>query len=289
MMKLFSHILLICCGTLIACSPLRKSQTLLVGNYFSALSTFPSNIRQLNERVATFDLEASNLSSALLETDADRVNYLVRSIKLFEERLLMEDSVGTAIDELEQYVRQYYTLVPNGFNIYKALKGTSEGIVGLLGFKSVISSVLPDKNVEITDLKKKKILKHLNDNRVQFRANLRLIKVYTDYYLIPQIDEIDKQYKKDHQVLFENLPDSISSLQYFENYNRRFIDFYQKLIQSRRLATQISISLDRILQVEENIIKLTRTRQKIKKNDAELLTLLNDLQKIKQLLRDTKQ
>ena len=268
----------------ISCTPLRRSQVKLVGNYFNTLADYPSNIRTLNERAAKLTLESDNLRSALYPSDSLRVVSLVNAVNQYEELLNFPDSVATELAYLEKYIGGYYILIPNGFNIYRALKSTSESIIGLFGFRSVASTVIPDKDVEITRVKKKKIQNHVTKESKQFRSSLSKVKIYIDQYLIPSLEQADAKVKQDFQVLFQSDNTNVSSVQHYFRYNDHFIQYFQRLILTRRLAYSLSSSIQRIYDTEGEVKKLIAERQKIEKDSYMLHHLADDLQRIRTLL-----
>lgn len=76
----------------VGCSPLKRSQTNLVNNYFGSLTDYPNAVKHLNERVATFTLESNNLKSSLETSDSLRVKSLITAVDHFEEGMVFPDS-----------------------------------------------------------------------------------------------------------------------------------------------------------------------------------------------------
>ncbi len=282
-----SAILLIGTLFLCSCTSLRKSQTRLIGNYFNTITNYPGNLRKLNERVAKLSLESDNLKSALYKSDSLRVRYLVEAINNYDNNLTLPDSVLGEIDSIDDYIRGYYVLVPNGFNIYKALKGTSESIVGIFGLKGVVSSILPDKSVQISNAKKRKIDEHFKSQSLKFHESLSVIKSWIDNYAIPQIDETNQEIQLNVQRLFEERNGSVSSLEHYFTYNRHFKEFFQRIISTRKLYATISVSINHIQEAEKEIQLMTNERKKIDQDSRQLHQLANDIQRMKQLLEES--
>ncbi|MEP5611478.1 MAG: hypothetical protein ABJP45_04480 [Cyclobacteriaceae bacterium] len=270
-----------------SCSPLRKSQVRLIGNYYNTLANYPGNVRKLNERVAKLELESDNLQSALYPSDSARVYALVEAINQYEINITLPDSILAQVDFLEDYIRGYYVLVPNGFNVYKAFKGTTESIVGIFGFRSVASSVLPDKNVEVTNAKERKILVHFRGQSPELRACLVGIKAYIDNHAVPEIDRTNKRIQEGVRGLFKDENEAVSSRDHYFTYNRHFIDFFLKTIQTRKLYLNISESLTNILETEKEIQKMTAERMKIDRDSYQLHILATDVLKMKSLLEES--
>lgn len=271
----------------VGCGPLRKSQVRLIGNYYNTLTNYPGNVRKLNERVAKLTLESDNLRSSLHPSDSLRVGALVTAINEYQANLALPDSILLEVDFLDNYMRGYYVLVPNGFNIYKALKGTSESIGGMFGLKPVVSSILPDKSVEITNAKKRKILAHFQGQSEGLHQCLTEIKSYIDTHSIPEIDRTSQKMQADMQLLFLDRNGSVSSVDHYFNYNRHFISFFQKLIQTRKLYASVSKSLTNILETEMEIQRMTVERNKVYRDSYQLHILVSDMQKMQALLAET--
>lgn len=272
---------------LIGCSPLRKSQVRLIGNYYNTLANYPGNVRKLNERVAKLSLESDNLKSALYPSDSLRVDALLAAINQYEANLTLPDTILSQVDFLDNYIRGYYVLVPNGFNVYKAFKGTTESIGGIFGLRSVASSVLPDKTVEITNAKERKILAHFKGQSKELRQCLISIKFYIDQYAVPKIDSTNREIQQGVQKLFADKNEAISSREHYFTYNRHFIDFFQKTIQTRKLYLNISASLTNILETEKEIQRMTASRIKIDRDSYQLHILATDVLKMKSLLEES--
>lgn len=270
------------------CSPLRKSQVRLIGNYYNTITNYPGNVRKLNERVALLALESDNLKSALYPSDSLRVNALLEAINLYEVSLTLPDTISTKVDFLESYIRGYYVLAPNGFNMYKAIKGTTETIVGSFGLRSVASSVLPDKQAEeIPKAKRRKLLAHFQSQSDELRLNLISIKSYIDNYAIPKIDKTNSKIQDGVQKLFSDSNEAISSRDHYFTYNRHFIDFFLKTIKTRKLYVNISTSLTNILAAEREIQRMTAERMKIDRDSYQLHILATNVLKMRSLLEET--
>ncbi|MEO9804764.1 MAG: hypothetical protein ABJF04_16025 [Reichenbachiella sp.] len=272
---------------LIGCSPLKPSQGILMGNYYSMVANYPNHFRKLNERVVKLSLESDDLNSALYPSDSLRVAALVEAINKYEEELNFPDSIAKDLELLDSYIGEYYTLIPNGFNIYKTLKSASVTVGGVFGLGSVANSVLPDNEVQITKVKKRKILAHFRRESENLHQSLGHLQFFIDHHLIPKIDYIDIRVKKDFQSLFHGKNGTVSSLDHYFNYNKSFINYSQKLILTRRLAVTVSESLGHAMAAENEVKRMTIERQRILKDSRHLQHLVNDLQKIKTLISET--
>jgi len=273
---------------LIGCSPLRKSQVRLIGNYYSTIANYPGNVRKLNERMAKLSLESDNLKSALYPSDSLRVHALLGAINKYEANLTLPDSILAQVDFLDNYIRGYYVLVPNGFNVYKALRGTTVSMVGNFGLKSVASTVLPDKKIEeIPKAKSRKVLTHFRGQSAELERCLISIKSYIDQYAIPEIDDTNKKIQDGVQKLFNDTNEAISSRDHYFTYNRHFIDFFQKTIKTRKLYLNISTSLTNILATEKEIQRMTAERMKIDRDSYQLHILATNVLKMKSLLEES--
>lgn len=268
----------------VACSPIRKSQVKLIGNYFNTVSAYPGHIKRVNELKANLILEANNLKSAIQTTDSARIRFLLYSIDQYEAQLQFPDSVAMALLTVEQYLQSYYVLVPNGFDAYKALKGTTESIGGFFGLRSVISTILPDRQMEVTASKRRKIYRHFKSNRKPFLAAIQVIDRYMKNQVSPLLTTTFEGMKKDVEVLFEHSSSSDDAEFYFK-YNLHFLKYFQELTYTRELARQLALSLDNIQTTESEVQRMTNERKKITKDSRQVHRLVSDLERISHLIQ----
>lgn len=266
------------------CGPLRKTQVSLVKNYFNTIADHPANIQQLNDRLAELSLESQNLQSSLYPSDSQRITSLMHAIHDYENSLALPDSIAIELERFQAYISGYYILLPDGFNVYNAFKSTSESVVGIFGFQSIVSSVLPEKSENVSASKKRRMLTHLKTQSIQVRESLSKIKQYVDEQMLPVIDKTNEIISKDVQQLFMSGDTPISPLDHYFKYNNYFIDYFQNIIRLRKLTVRVSASIDQVLLTEQEILGLTSTPQKIRQDSDQLHRLANDMQKIKVLM-----
>lgn len=266
------------------CNTLHKSQMTLIGNYYSILASYPGSFKKINDRAAKVILESNNLSSALHATDSARVTSLIQSIEQYDKDLTPPDSILIDIDALEKYIRGYYVLVPNGFNVYKALKSTSESIGGMFGLRSVVSTILPEATSRPSNSKKRKIERHFKSQSTQFRSSLQNLKYYIDIFIIPGMEETDVKIQDDVRALFTQSSSPLPPRDHYFTYNQYFIDFFQKIGESKKLYVRISRTVELILETEAEIQKMTKERNKLSKDSELLHRSVNEIQKLKVLI-----
>lgn len=267
-----------------SCSPVRKSQVKLIGNYFNTISAYPEHIKQVNGLKADLVLESNNLRSAIQPTDSARVKSLLTSVDQYEVDLKFPDSVAVAVANLEQYIQSYYVLVPNGFDAYKALKGTTESIGGIFGLKSIISSVLPDREVNVTSAKRRKIYAHFKNNQTVFIHSLQVVEAYFESEVSPLINTTFSDTKRDVELLFDQST-STNAADYYFKYNRHFLIYFQQLTHTRTLARHLAQSLNNIQQTEMEVQRMTNERRKITKDSRQVHRLIADLERMEHLYR----
>lgn len=269
------------------CTSLRKSQTRVIGNYYYTLAEFPSNVRKLNERSAEVVLESQNLKSALYQSDSARIYSLVNVINEYDIALALPDSIIAEVEYIERYIRGYYTLIPNGFNIYNTLKGTSETVSSFFGLRPVVSTILPERSPELNSAKRKKVTQHFRSQSERFRQSLTSIKSYIDGHIIPEINDSYSGMQQNVQHLFGNDSTSVSSLDYYFQYSQYFNDLFQTVINTKRLYLSISNSLSLLLDTEREIQRMTQERNNIKKDSELLHKLVLEMQRIRLLIEET--
>ncbi len=285
MNRVYNFLIIIALISGTSCSTLKKSQVKLIGNYYNTLTNYPGSVKKLNEGVALITLESKNLRSALQNSDSARVYALISAINQFDQDLILPDSILAELDVIEEYIRNYYVLAPNGFNIYKAFKSTSESIVGIFGFKSVVSAIMPDRTVEVSSVKKRKITRHFRNQSEQFRSSLNKVKVYIDAHLLPEINQSNVDIQRNVEKLFVSGDQSISSIDHYFTYNKYFIHLFQRVIDTRKLYQGISESISLILVTEAEIQRMTAERNKLNRDSKRLHRLAAEMEKIRLLLQ----
>ena len=261
---------------------------ILVGNYFNTIARYPDDVKDLSSYQADLTLHADNIRSALLPTDSSRIAALIQSVLRYESALVFPDSVSEELINLEGYIRDYYLLAPNGFDIYKTLKNTTESIVGIFGFKGVASAILPDIHSEASSFKKRKIHAHFTGQSKTLLQSVTVLKAYIDQHIIEEINRVENQINEDVQLLFKREQGGITPLDYYFQYNQYFTDFYQRINNIRKLAQRISASLGHILITEAEIQKMTSIRQKIRRDSRKLHQLADDVRRIRQIKDELK-
>lgn len=267
----------------VGCAPLKRSQVILVGNYFNTIAEYPYYIKELMLYQADLTLQADNISNALLASDSLRIVELIESVERYEAALVMPDSVGKELVNLEGYIRGYYLLAPNGFDIYKTLKNTTESIVGMFGLKGVASAVLPDVESNVSAFKKRKIYAHYTNESQNLLKSVTILKAYIDGQIIPEIDEAQSRINSNVRFLFAQEGEAITPLEYYFDYNQYFTAYFQRINRIRKLAMKISESLEHIAKTDKEIQKMTKQRQKILRDSRKLHQLLDDVSQIKRL------
>lgn len=277
----FLSVLISLTVALSSCAPLSKSQVKLSHNYFETIANYPSYHRQLNTQLAQVKLESMNLESALQKLDSQRVAMIIFSIKEYERALEIPDSIDTHLKFIENYVQNYYVLLPNGFNVYQALKGTTETISGMFGFGSIAKSILPNNISGLSTVKKKRIKNHLVNNEENLLKSLESIKIFIDQTYIPSIEKINSNSIEHFEELLIGIKNKPDALEYYMLHNRMLTKFYQNLFLTKSLASSLSRSIDPFIRTEKHIIKMFSEREKIDSETIHLNELVREIQRIK--------
>jgi hypothetical protein len=278
---LFSLILMIC-----SCAPLSKSQVKLSHNYFETIANYPRYYRELNKNVAALNLEAKNLESSLQDSDSIRVATIINSISEYEASMKLPDSIQFHAKFLDSYIQNYYLMIPNGFNVYQALKGTTETIGGIFGLGGVVKGILPNNVATVSSKKKKKIRKHIFDSHKQLNLSLNVLHDYMISTYNLKLEEIDKKTIEDFETLLNSVSKETTSLEYYTKHNRMLTVFYRKLFLTKNLSTQFSQSIESFIKTENGISKNFKDKQKVDMESSKLSDLINDMQKIRFLIED---
>ena len=268
-----------------SCAPLSKTQTKRTKNYFETITYFPETFRVLNKNVAYLQLEQDNLESAMQTSDDQRVAILIQAIDVYETSVKLPDSLKINVNAMEAYIQRYYLLLPDGFSIYKALRGTTETISGLFGLGGLVGSVLP-KNVSLNPERKRKIIKHLSKNHDQVKTSLMSMRNYLTNFYLPKIDSIEQHTKLNFQSMLTKIDHNSQPVDYYTNYNRLVTNFYSRLFLARSLTRSLIVATDSFLKTHDELIASVEQRDKVNPNPISIQALSNELTKITGLLKE---
>ena len=269
-----------------SCAPLSKSQLKGSHNYFEAIANYPRYYRALNVTVADLNLEAKNLESSLHSSDSLRVATIIYSINEYEESMIVPDSILIHTKYLDTYIQNYYSLIPNGFNIYRALKGTTETISGIFGLGGVVSGILPNQINGLNPTKKGKIQAHVLSSESYLMESLLKLKEYINESYLPRLEEIDRQSIKHFEALLSSINHKTPPLEYYTRHNRMLTQFYQRLYHTKSLVKQLSKAIDSFMVVEKELTSSFKERGKLDMESTHINELLNDMQRTNYLLTD---
>ncbi|WP_425391672.1 hypothetical protein [Ekhidna sp.] len=278
--------LLICLLAFASCAPLSKSQLKMSHNYFETITNYPRYYRELNVRVADLKLESRNLESSLQASDSTRIATIVYSINEYEASMTIPDSVAVHIKTIEKYIQNYYLLIPNGFNIYRALKGTTETIGGIFGLGGVVSGILPSNVNGLNPTKKRKIQAHVLNTESELLSSLKSLKEYINQNYLPRLEEIDKKSINDFEILLGSINNSTPPLDYYIKHNRMLTEFYQRLYHTKNLVKQLSKAIETLILVEKEITRSFQEKEKVDMERTHINELINDMQKVNLLVKD---
>jgi hypothetical protein len=269
-----------------SCAPLSKSQVKLSHNYFETIANYPLYHRQLNTQVAQVCLESMNLESSLQKSDSQRVAMIIISIKEYEKALEIPDSIASHLRYIENYVQNYYVLLPNGFNVYQALKGTTETISNMFGLGAIAKSILPKNISGLNTVKKKRIKNHLVNSEKDLLKSLDAIKYFIDKTYLPTLENINTSSIDRFEELLIGIKNKPDALEYYTLHNRMLTKFYQNLFLTKSLAASLSRSIDPFVRTEKHIINKLSERQKIDSETVHLNELVREIQRIKKNMID---
>ncbi len=269
-----------------SCAPLSKSQLKMSHNYFEAITNHPRYFQQLNVRVADLNLEAKNLESSLHSSDSLRIATIISSINEYEASMQIPDSILVYAKFIDKYIQNYYLLIPNGFSIYRALKGTTETISGIFGLGGLVSGILPSNINGLNPTKKRKIQAHILSSEQELIIALIALKEYMNTSYLPRLNEIDKKSIADFEVLLASINQKTPPLEYYTKHNRMLTEFYQRLYHTKNLVRHLSKSIDTFMAVEKEITKSFQEKEKVDMERTRMNELINDMQKIKFIIID---
>lgn len=112
------------------CSSLTKTQTKAISQYFQTVNSYPHYPEQINTALAHIKLNRSQLYPSSFTEDSVMMESLVRSLNEFEAELNINGELKSAIVEYDHFIKEYFLMIPNGFNVIKILEGTTVTIAG---------------------------------------------------------------------------------------------------------------------------------------------------------------
>lgn len=269
-----------------SCAPLSKTQVKLTHHYFETITNYPNYYRELNSSIANLQLEARNLESSLQNSDSIRVAWLINSINSYEKALKLPDSILMDIRYVEGYIQDYYLLLPNGFNIYQALKGTTETITGIFGLGGVAHALLPKDVPGLNPTKKRKIKSHLYNSEKTLIQSLTNIKRHVDQVYLPELEKIDNSSIADFEALLNTISEKTDPIIYYTQHNRMLTEFYRRLFLTKNLARNLSASIDPFINAEQVLSTQLMERKKIDPETQHLSILIRNIQRVQSIIID---
>lgn len=259
---------------------LTKSQVKMANNYFETIANYPRYIKALNKEISELKLEADNLSVALQTSDTIAINGLIVAIDEYEQRTAVPDSINTNLNNINEYVQSYFSIIPNGFGVYQALKGTTETIGGVFGVGGLIGTLLPNREPGLSSKKKKKVQDHILTSESKVLNNLQDLQEFLSGYYLPYLDELGQHASQDFQVLLKNIQVQNAPMDYFNNHNRLVTRYFQKLIFAKGLTKQLIKSIDTFRVAEKELTSRLTEKQKVELANTHFTQLVSEISKI---------
>lgn len=286
--KLKQHVYLLAVSLIIcfACAPLSKTQVKLTHNYFETITNYPNYYRELNGSIANLTLEARNLESSLKSSDSVRIATLIYSINEYEKGLKLPDSILHQIRYVERYIQDYYLLLPNGFNVYQALKGTTQTITGFFGLGGLVGGILPNNVPGLNPTKSRKIKQHIYTSEDELLRCLKSIKTFVNSYYIPVLEKIGDESIRDFEELLNTINAQTGPIEYYTQHNRMLTEFYRKLFLTKSLASTLASSIDPFIRTEQKLTSSLNERKKIDPETPHLSELVRNIQRIQSMILD---
>jgi hypothetical protein len=214
---------------------------------------------------------------------------IIQSINEYEKAMKLPEEVLLHVRNIDAYVQQYYLFLPNGFNLYRVLKSTTETVGGVFGLGSVISGILPNSTNNLSVAKKRKIQAHVLQSEQSLIRSLEALKAYIDGSYLPRLDAIYTASIADFEALLASINHKTPPLDYYTRHNRMITAFYQRFFHTRNLVQQLSKSIDSFISVEKEIAKSFQIREKIDVERTHMNQLLSDMQRIDFLVKELNQ
>lgn len=250
-----------------SCSPLTKSQVTVTRNYFSTLANYPKYFEEINIHIADVNLSAKKLENFFTE-DSLKFTRLIPAIRAYEQETILPDSVIVLVDSLNNYIQEYYSLIPAGFNILGVIRGAGSAVPVFGG----VAKAIPD--IHLTNREARHVIRHLNRYGNRIEPIVIKLQDWMDQTCKKELLRIEEQEIKALQELDYELQALDNTYEYFAKSQSVITSYYQQIFLTRRLIDELILSMDIIKSLNAEIRTVNAVRSKDVRSPKDINRLL---------------
>lgn len=264
-----------------SCSSLTKTQSKAVNQYFQTVNSYSLYAEEMNISLAHIKLNRIQLYPNSFSEDSIMIESLSQSLKDYRYDMQTKGELKTTLVSYDKYIKDYFLLIPNGFNVIKILESTSVTIAGFFGLSRVAAGAFSNiKSVKISPRKAKKIKSHIKHGNPIVENTREQVQFYINTNVLPTLKNEHLLLKENYSKFLENIKNSHDSYNYYAEYNTIFIEHYKLILNTEKFAQNLLAVTNKISVVQNELSQIVDTRQKLEsnvKNIHELYLLMNEL------------
>ena len=261
------------------CSPLTKTQSKAVNQYFQTIANYSEYSIELNKSTAKIRLDRLQLYPETYDIDSIMIEALVKSFESYQKEMRLDPELDSSLSRLDSYIKDYFLLTPNGFRVIKLLSGGSSLIGSYFGLGNLINSAFNyGKEANLLPSNAKKVKKHVMNGQTLIDESTKVIRQFADQILITTLNRENIYIRDNYRKFLNDLRGQPDSYDYYSVYNAIFIRHFEIIYNTKVLANQLIESTEAISQTHHAMVLETAKRQKLKSGMADIqeLYLLTD-------------
>lgn len=272
--------------TFTGCSPLTKTQTKAVNQYFQTIVNYSDYSIWLNKSAAKIKLDRLQLYPESYDTDTVMIEALVKSFETYQKEMKLTQGMDSALDQLNKYIKDYFLLTPNGFRILKLLSGGSSLIGSYFGLGNLINSAFNyGRETNLLPSNAKKVKKHIVNGQAVIDGSTEIIRNFAEGMLWKTLSQENIYIRENYRKFLDGLRDKPDSYDYYSMYNTIFIRHFEFIYNTRVLASQIIESTESITRAQRALIQETDKRHRLKSGVAEIQELYLQINQMKRTIQ----
>ena len=282
-MRNLFYLLLFVNGILMSnCSPLTKTQSKAVNQYFQTIANYSEYSIELNKSTAKIRLDRLQLYPETYDIDSIMIEALVKSFESYQKEMRLDPELDSSLSRLDSYIKDYFLLTPNGFRVIKLLSGGSSLIGSYFGLGNLINSAFNyGKEANLLPSNAKKVKKHIMNGQTLIDESTKVIRQFADQILITTLNRENIYIRDNYRKFLNDLRGQPDSYDYYSVYNAIFIRHFEIIYNTKVLANQLIESTEAISQTHHALVLETAKRQKLKSGMADIQELYLLIDQIK--------
>jgi hypothetical protein len=270
-------------GILISgCSPLTKTQSKAVNQYFQTIANYPEYSEDLNQSTAKIRLNRLQLYPETYDIDTVMIEALVKSFESYQQEMKLKPELDTSLRRLDSYIKDFFLLTPNGFRFIRLLSGGSSLIGSYFGLGNMVSSAFSySKEANLLPSNARKVKKHITKGEKIIDESAEVIRHFAEEVLTTTLNKENIYIRDNYRKFLNDLKGKPDSYDYYSVYNTIFIRHFEIIYNTKVLARQLIESTEAIRKTHHSLVIETAHRQKLKSDLADIQELYLLIDQIK--------